>query len=643
MFGLSASLLAVSLVPSQSGNAASALDAPPKPPPYTITAETPLEHVDAALLMDRVGRPDIARQQFAAALAANPSVETLTEIRNVYGTGALLTAARDPQLQPESVLLFDAVAAAIERDDADAASIDRLIARFKEGGDAAVQASSDARRRGRPIAIELLNRLADADAETRRAIVAGLFAIGPEAFDALSAATASSSPTVQSAVATALPQARRPDAIVELVRLEADPSVPPAIRAAASAALDPLSAAQLRVDPARTLRRAAIALLRGEQVPRLTQDAIVWDENAKRVVAVPLTTDAARLAEATRYAAAAARINPADAEAADLNGLLRLEANAADEAASGRDPVELLDAAMRLDLPKLAVQAARQIDDPSAVTSDGPLLAALDDPNREVQLAAAIAVARLAPSSPFAGSARAMQVLTAHIASGDRPRVVVTDPNTIRGNATGGKFAALGFDQSVTRTGREAVAVAAAFADTELVVVDPNAVRNPASTTLAELAADVRTREIPVVLLTASGLQRAAESATRNHPNATVAFDTDDLSYLRQQVVAVLPANASSAERTAARRRAAAALASIARRDDRTFSFGPVRDDVVTAVQRVDRLAMADVADILSAIGTPAARRQLLAMLSTAATEADTEAIREAARRQVERFPTLAL
>ena len=624
-------LVLLGCLPSQFADPGAAVE---RPAPYEITAETPLERLDAALRMIRVDRPDVARRQLVALLEGQPRREELIELRDAYGSGTLLSLARNEAVQPEGQLLLDAVAAAVNAEDNDPASIDRLLAALVAGGDAAERALVDARRRGRPLAIELFNRAAAADPTTAVAVQGGLRAIGEGGIDP--ALTAAGDPALEPFVISSLQGVRQTDRIVDLVRLEADPMFAgTGVAAVASDVLDRQNVALLRVDPARTLRREAIKLLRGEQMPNDPDGRLRLDADTQTLVPAALSVTESRLADATQYAAAAARIAPGDREAVTLAQLLAMES----DPDSSADPIRALVAAVDLNLPQLAVAAIQKIDSPAALSSDSPLTAALNHPSRSVQLAAAIRAAALDPGTPFAGSHRVAEILIANLAAGAARQVVVIDPNTVRGNATGGKFAQLNFRPSVVRTGREGVAAAAANPATELVVIDPNSIRNPLSTTLAELAADIRTREIPVVILTGPGLVARSEVAARNHPQAIVALDSEDVTYLRKQVAEVfLPDTNRPGNRS---QQAAAALAEVAVRNETGIDLQPLTGDIVAALESRGRDDRQTSADILSALGTPDARRLLLSLTDGASAD-ESSAIRRAAHRQAERFATFA-
>ena len=61
--------------------------------------------------------------------------------------------------------------------------------------------------------------------------------------------------------------------------------------------------------------------------------------------------------------------------------------------------------------------------------SRSPLLAALNDPNPEVQYAAAVAILRSNPEMPFRGAQRVVEVLTRAISGTPSPLAVVIDTN----------------------------------------------------------------------------------------------------------------------------------------------------------------------------------------------------------------------
>ena len=579
-------------------------------PPYRIVAETAVEHFDAAVRMIRVGREDVAVDQLRQMFEARPSDEDLVTIRDDYGTGLLLSLARNEQLQPLGKQVLDEVAAAVERTDRDPAATDRRIAALAAGGDPALAAARELRRIGEPAAVDLINRSVQSDADQLRGIVRGLRAIGPAAAEPLIAAADSGDATVLDVVAASLGAAASPDAVLGLISLEADPNRPAAIRTAASQALDRLSVAQQRVDPTRALKAAARRLLAGDETPKV--DVIEWSPRTGQLRRTPQSLENRRGRLAQRYLVAAAAADPSDRDAVSLARLFEGEP-------PPEEALALLQISIDLNLERLGLEAIQRIADRDAALASGsPLLAALTHPSREMQLAAAAKIAELEPREPLSGGSQVVSILLANLRSTGRPVVVVVDPNSVRGSVTAGRFASLGFDQRLTRTGSDGVAMAADIADTELIVIDPAVIRPPLSTTLASLAASPRTQEIPVVVLTFGESLRTASAALRNHPNAVMVGDAADFSFVADQIGGLLPSAEASRRRQPNAQLAAAALAAIAGAESSPLSLVAFEEEIVRILQENARLTPVEKAAILQHLGSSAAARALAALLPRA-------------------------
>ena len=116
-----------------------------------------------------------------------------------------------------------------------------------------------------------------------------------------------------------------------------------------------------------------------------------------------------------------------------------------------------------------------------------PVLAALNDPNPDVQYAAAVAILQSQPDRRFRGSQRVVEILTRAISGTHSPFAVVIDSNRERANETAGLLTRIGFEAVTAFTGREGFELAADRANVVLVAVHANVVRWPLSQTLSNL------------------------------------------------------------------------------------------------------------------------------------------------------------
>ena len=609
---------------------------PAEPAPFPLTGESVAERFSQADLMRRVGREDLAREQLRLLFEQQPTDEQYLEIRNRYGTGVLLRFGREEALQPEGRQLLDAVIAAVDRTAADADQTEALTTALAADGERRVNAEVEARRRGRPLAINLINRIDGAGEQQLTGIIRGLRAIGRAAGEPLAVAALENLPGVAELLPMTLPVTAGPDALLPLLALESDPSRPPATRAAAAAALNELAAPQQRVDPARTLRQAALAELREQSPAKRT--VLIVDPTTGRLVEQALSGDLASRVLATRSVQAALATGDTTDEVRTLAGLLEVGGDAVTQS-----PLVQLATALDLRLDDAAIDALRRLDAATPVPLDAasPVVAALNAPSREVQFAAAVALAD-EPTGTFPNAHRVVEIILANLTTDGRPVAVICDPNVARGGATAGRFQSYGYRTVAVATGREAIAAAANDATCELVVLDPNTIRNPLSTTLAELAADRRTAEIPAAILTFAGTYANVSRAARNHPKAIVLANAVDDRYVLDQLSGAMPPAGERLDRSRRARLALDALGRVAASGSRqverlslalpeliTISFDP-RANLETRRQA---------AAVLAAIGDRDARASLLRLAT--ATSGD-PSILTSLGEQRRNFPSIA-
>ena len=600
------SLLAASALALPIGAAAQEDAAEIAPPPFTIRAETPIEHVDAAVTMLRIGRADVAKQQLQAALELQPSENVLREMQDRYGTGQLLRFGRDERLAPFGQQLLERVVAAVDQCDASPDATDVLLTRLGGTGEELRRGQIAARRGGREVAIRLIDRISGATDAELVAIARGLEAVGGEAAEALFAMRLDTDPAVASLVAAGLRQADSRDMAVELIATENDPVVPKVTRDAVAAALDRMNIPLARVAPVRTLRETAIQLLQQSPDVRVPDVAYDWNAETQTLAARDLSVKASRRVRAANLLAAASRIDPSDASVRSLSASLDDETTV-----DAVDALQTLALAIDLNLPELGTQATHRLEaSPANFAAGSPLIDALNAPSRRVQFEAALAAARLA-DGPFRNSHRVVEILGANLNSDGSARVVVADPNGTRGNETGGLFNGFGYSAVTTRSSREAIELAATQSNTALIVLHPSLVRHTLSRTLASLAADARTREIPVAVLASFDVLPGLRPVLVNHPQAILVENSIDPDYVLAQVRSVVPDADMRAELRERSRRSRSAIAELAAEKSDTFDLSLIAGEILAHSQTASPGEAVESATALLSLGDPAARRAI--------------------------------
>jgi hypothetical protein len=264
-----------------------------------------------------------------------------------------------------------------------------------------------------------------------------------------------------------------------------------------------------------------------------------------------------------------------------------------------------------------------------------PLLAALNDPNSEVQYAAAVAILRANPEMPFRGAQRVVDILTRAISGSGSPVAVVIDTNQVEGNEMAGLLNQMGFESIHAVTGREGFEVASARANVVLIAVQTNVIRWPLSQTVANLRADARTAQIPILVFGPETVRTDIRGLLTHYPQVEFMVESTTPQSIQAQsgdfvkhALAMAAPPANRAERVAD---AAAWFAAIARaHETRVFNL----DGVEPALMAIstDRSVYANAIAALSAIPTGTVQRHLEQL---AVGERLDPAIRELAAREL--------
>jgi HEAT repeat protein len=510
--------------------------------PLLVEPKTPAEFFDAAVLTDRLYRPALTKRYLEKLLQANPSDDALLEMRNKYGPGIFLHLARDPALKPVAGQLMERVTAVLQKQEQDPAFLDSLIDGLQGTPGDRETSIQMLMNLGPGTVPRILKHLgAPKPSEQPSVLVQALAQMGKPILPVLYGGLESTDDGIRDAAIQAIGLIGSKMSVPYLLDPAFDPHQPAGIRSAARTALARIMDIPTDrgdgVSPfgaARELKKLAKDALANRIVWPTQEgktDLWTWNEEAKSVVRNNVPPLIASIYTGLLFAHQAISMAPEDREAQILflalefawdsqgpkegrtdqlalgppigqGSIHNLALTAGPEVASGAlalgesmgNPAVEIGAIRAL----AAVGAREEVYGTRQTRS--PLLAALNDPNPEVQYAAAVAILRSNPDVPFRGAQRIVDVLTRAISGSGSPVAVVIDTNRVEGNEMAGLLNQIGFESIEAVTGREGFELAIGRSNVVLIAVQTNVIRWPLSQTVANLRADARTAQIPILV-----------------------------------------------------------------------------------------------------------------------------------------------
>jgi len=496
---------------------------------------TPEEFFRAAVLAQRIARPNLARGYLQGFLASNPDDDLILRLRDEYGPGVFARLAIQRELQPLSTQLADRVADVFKRRGGDPARIDTLIGALGRRESEAAPAREALINAGETVIPQILLRLPQADEVTTRRLLDVLVGMGETALPALHASLDAPDDGLKVQVLSVIGRIGSRRSVPYLYYPAYAADQPVTVRTAARAALGEIgSGGRLGADvtdPADVAARLAdeaVATL-AESAPPADAAAEpatgvrvwTWDAQAGTVRSIDLDERGADLAEGTRFARQAFRIAPSRPETQSLYlaFLLGSEAYQAKSAvppagpgtafnaalAAGPDTAsDMLRQALRYGIPRAGVASLAVLAQTGPAASlyggDSAIVAALDAADPRVQLAAAATVLSLGPDRPFPHAGRVVEILARALSDSPDATAVIIDPSVQRGSTLAGFVRDLGYDVAYTRSGQQGFATAAQRVQPAFILVNLNVSQWPLSQTLANFRADARTRDVPIVV-----------------------------------------------------------------------------------------------------------------------------------------------
>lgn len=503
--------------------------------PLLREPETPEQIFDAVILLDKLGRVDLAKKYLDLLMDSQPSDETVLELRDKHGPAIFLRFSRNKDLQPASKKLLDQMNAAFLAEAYSSERFDELVDDLEAGGGKKQIALTALRDLGAPIVPELLKRYSTETDETLRdTLLVAIVQIGKPAVPVLIGGILSPSERIQEASIQTLGWMNDRSVISYLWYPAFGPEVPSGRRLSARVALQRI----LNVKDTASVSRSNLA---GE-LTRLTQTHLrndfswttnpdgnvefwVWDADAETLRMQELTPEEASLFVGTHFAEESLALAPDDQ--ATQATYLSLALAAAYHQVGWDQPLptgpgtvhnlaltagpDVLTESLRISLDNTNVysilatlQTLGQVaSEQQLVLTDArraPILSALNYPSFRVQFAAATTILQIDPDRAFPGSDRVVSVLAQALNDSQSKRAVVIDPDQERNQLTRERLEARGFTPDVFLTGREGFTHAASRMDVELIAIHINSIRWSLSQTIANLRADARTASIPIII-----------------------------------------------------------------------------------------------------------------------------------------------
>ena len=316
----------------------------------------------------------------------------------------------------------------------------------------------------------------------------------------------------------------------------------------------------------------------------------------------------------------------------------------------GGDVIEdALAYAMQNDYPAAAhaaVELLGELGDASLVRSDGgqprPLVQALRHSDRRVRLAAADAIMKLDPPSPYPGSSYLPETLAYFVRTLGSRRVLVAQPRAERAQTLVGLLNEIGYSADSAGTGKETFLLAVRNPDYEFVLISDAVDSRNANETIQMFRKDPLTARLPIGLMARRENQRQVEALAeldplllalpRPHDVRSMSFQVGRLVDLAGQSRVGYDARLDQAEQAL---RHLVRLAE-AQAERPFYDMFRVRQAVQTAL--ANPALSAGAARVLGMLGCPESQRSLVTLASQharplaerqAAAEAFAEAVRQ--------------
>ncbi len=500
---------------------------------------TPEAILKAAYAVLLYGDAAEAKAYITKFFAAKFPENELAEVPNRVGTGLILRLTRDENLQPEGAHLNELIFAAAAKRAQDPAYLDEQIKKLS-APELALRQSALSRldASGPHIVTPILRVLADKSREAEhRYLRAALARLSVSTEGPLLGALDVPNDQLKAQIIAVLGRMGSERAVMHLVRLAVDPTVPAEVREVAAASLAKIVGKVPMNDEAKQYLHQEIERLLAGRLPyKLDADDQAemwdWDDTNRQMTSRKLPQGDAALFLATRLTAdlvalEAVSKNTTTSDAQKLQLLTSLELtkvlgglenplNMAAVTALLKDVPSstinsvLADALKLNRVPAIiaAIEVLASRGDAGALSSAGPaespLAKALTHTDRRVRLAAALAIVELNPRASFAGASRVLDPLAQTIRTAGVGRVLIAHPRGEEAQTLVGFMNTLGYDGEAAYTGRRLAELAITASDIEFILISDAIDGPPVKDLVQWLRKDYRTAGIPIGVMAKS-------------------------------------------------------------------------------------------------------------------------------------------
>ena len=491
--------------------------------------EKPDDILEAAVITHKLDRQDDARMFLRKLLDQQLSEAELRALRQRMGAGPFLELSGDRKLQPEARDLLLAVNAASKPQPLSSKQLQELIEALATPGDAATQAAVTLVANGNGSAAALL--AADLNTPAGKMADQLLKIHAREMRQGLMTELSLTDPAGRFRIVQLLSGTADPDMAPGLLRWQFDPESNAATRDAAANAVERLAKGSLTAatatDASELLTQRGADLLKSAagrftlvRVPAIVQEQTGPDRRAEILSDATLClSDAVALdasnsrASTLLMAAKCAVTDPSLAAAASV--------------ASGqtlRDLSAALIAALEIDEAHAGIELLRgmKVGDYSAITAESrelvesALKTALNSPDPRVRMLACDVAINVMHTE--ISSSAVKRTLTAARQGSLKPEAVVVDSNDTSLRNLDEALEDAGFAVATSQTGQDGFDAAVRQMNCELMLVNAESAGWPLATTLANLRSDVRTRNVPIVVIGPDRFAARVSRLSEIHP-----------------------------------------------------------------------------------------------------------------------------
>jgi hypothetical protein len=452
---------------------------------FQQTPESTVALIESAEIAARLNRTLIARGYLQNVLDRNLSHKALVQLRDDVGIDVVLGINANSEMQPQARQLLESINRASAADLQAIESAPELVQRLGTGRLETMEAVSDLMKIGGPAAIALL--AADPTSESGR-LALQLLRRNPRLF--------------RKGIVAGLPQLSPVQQVhgLQVVAGSADSDLAPLLLGYQFHADDEA----VRAAAARAVQR----LWDSGEPPQTSDEAIAWLIR-KALGQLRLSADrfqgnsSQAVQAAVRLSEVAVQIDPQD-EAA--NAALVACRAAALPLGEGEFPVNHRQRALLL-----ALQAGNGAAT-EALLDDDPdhLIQAMDLPAPSVRIKAAAGLTRI--DRDIRGKSRAEAIVVSAGRGSQLPEAVVIDPREDIATLGLNLLNDHGYAATGATTGQHGFDAAVAGLQCELIMIHTNCLRWPLTQTIANLRADVRTSQTPIVVYGPARDQAAVRS-----------------------------------------------------------------------------------------------------------------------------------